>query len=53
MRSLTPERLNTLSFSVGDVANLAALAEARGRQQLYVQQKPEVLDALRQVAAIL
>lgn len=52
MRSLTPERLNKLSFSVGDVANLAALAEARGRQQLYVQQKPEILESLRQVAAV-
>lgn len=52
MHSLTPAFLDGLTFSTDEVAALAALAEARGRQDLYVEQQPEVLESLRQAAII-
>ena len=52
MHSLTPAFLDRLTFSTDEVAALAALAEARGRQDLYVEQQPEVLESLRQAAII-
>lgn len=52
MRSLTPAFLNGLSFSTDEVAALSALAEARGRQDLFIHQRPEVLESLRQAAVI-
>ncbi len=52
MHSLAPDFLARLSFSTEDVAALAALAEARGRQDLYLDQQPEVLESLRQAAVI-
>ena len=52
MHSFTPAHLERLTFSTEEVAALAALAEARGRQQLYIHQQPEVLESLRQAAVI-
>lgn len=52
MHSFDPAYLDRLSFSTEQVAALAALAEARGRQELYIHQRPEVLESLRQAAVI-
>lgn len=52
MQSFTPAYLDRLAFSAEEAAALASLAEARGRQELYVRQQPEVLEALRQAAII-
>ena len=52
MHSLAPETLSRLTFSTEEAAALSALAEARGRQALYIHQQPEVLESLRQAAVI-
>lgn len=52
MRSLTPDYLDGLTFSTDEAAALSALAEARGRQTLYIHQEPEVLESLRQAAIV-
>lgn len=52
MNSLTPAYLDRLSFSAEEAGALSALMEMRGRQELFVNQKPEVLESLRQVAII-
>ena len=52
MHSFSPKYLDRLTFSAEEAAALSALAEARGRQQLYIHQQPEVLESLRQAAVI-
>lgn len=52
MRSLTPQYLASLRYSSDELAAIDALAEARGRQELYIHQQPEVLESLRQAAII-
>jgi Fic family protein len=65
LHSLAPAYLSRLAFSTEDVAALAALAESRGRQELYLRQQPapapgggrgvgenDVLESLRQAAVI-
>lgn len=52
MRSFEAQYWRRLTFSPEEAAALSALAEARGRQQLYIHQQPEVLESLRQAAVI-
>lgn len=52
LHSFSPAYLDRLSFSTEEMAALGALAEARGRQELFVHQRPEVLESLRQTAVI-
>jgi len=52
MHSLSPSSLARLTFSTEEAAALSALAEARGRQALYIHQQPEVLESLRQAAIV-
>ena len=52
MSSLSPEYLKALSFSTQQLASIHRLGEARGRQQLFVQQAPQQLEALRHSAVI-
>ncbi|MBG7620999.1 Fic family protein [Herbaspirillum sp. AP02] len=52
MRSLSPDYLARLRFDTQQLATLRALGEYRGKQQLYVAQSPDVLNDLRQVAAV-
>jgi Fic family protein len=44
--------LERLSFSAEEARTLATLGEARGRQELFVRQQPEILEALRQTAIV-
>ena len=52
MPSLDPSYLSQLKFSDGQLSTLKAIGEYRGKQELYVQQTPEVLKSLRQVALV-
>ncbi len=52
MHSLDPAYLTRLTFSTEEVAVLAALSESRGKQDLFIHQRPEILETLRMVAAI-
>ncbi len=50
--SLDPIYLRKLSFSAEDASTLQRIGECKGRQALFVQQTPEVLESLRQVAIV-
>ncbi len=52
MHSLTPRFLDRLSFTAEDASTLQRLGEAKGRQDLFGRQTPEVLESLRQVAIV-
>lgn len=50
--SLAPGYLRSLSFSAGDASTLQKIGEYKGKQALFTEQTPEVLDSLRQVAIV-
>src|ERR1039457_539090 len=52
MLTLEPSRLADLPIPIGTGCLLGAGMEARGKQDLWIRQKPEVLDALREQAII-
>lgn len=52
MSSLTAAYIDRLSFAASQLATIQRLGEARGRQDLYVEQSPEQLEVLRQTAII-
>ena len=52
MRSLTPKFLDGLRLTSEDAGTLRALGEARGRQTLFEQQKPEILQGLKEMAVV-
>lgn len=52
MVSFTGDRLLTESVPMNIVNLIAEINELKGRQQLYRQQSPEMLEALQKVAAI-
>ena len=52
MYSLSPQFIDSLAFTHDQLATLRALGEFQGRQQLYVRQRPDTLDALRTVSMI-
>ena len=50
--TLDPLRLNQIELPLGTSWLLGACMEARGKQDLWTQQKPEILTALRQQAIV-
>lgn len=52
MTKLTIERLRGMEVPLGTAWLLADCMEARGKQELWVRQKPAVLDALREQAIV-
>jgi hypothetical protein len=50
--TLRPERLRDLSLPISTGWLLADCMEARGKQDLWMRQKPEVIEALHEVAII-
>ena len=52
MLSLDPKKLAEISIPVGTGWLLGACMEARGKQDLWMRQKPEVLDVLHEQAII-
>jgi len=52
MLTLRPDRLRTAAMPVSTGWLLSSCAEAKGRQELWLRQKPEVLKALRERAIV-
>src|SRR5438445_11862658 len=52
MLILDPRKLADLAIPVGTGWLLGSCMEARGKQDLWIRQKPEVLDVLREQAII-
>jgi Fic family protein len=52
MLTLDPRKLANLAIPVGTGWLLGTCMEARGKQDLWIRQKPEVLDVLREQAII-
>lgn len=52
MLTFQPKRLADLAIPVSTAWLLSACMEAKGKQDLWIQRKPEVLDALREQAII-
>src|ERR1700722_3402198 len=52
MLSLDPAKLAKLAIPIGTGWLLGACMEARGKQDLWIRQKPEVLEVLREQAII-
>lgn len=52
MRSFRNGRLSTLNLRTGTVWLLTDIAEAKGRQELYAKQAPQILRALREAAIV-
>ncbi len=52
MPSLSLNTLAHLRYSAEDVPSLRQLGEYRGKQELFVRQRPEVLETLRSAAVI-
>jgi Fic family protein len=52
MLTLTPHRLAKTAIPVGTGWLLGSCMEARGKQDLWIRQKPEVLEVLREQAII-
>ena len=52
MMSFRDERLSKFVIPTGIVWMMEDVAEAKGRQQLYAKQSPQILDALREMALI-
>jgi len=52
MPTLNPDRLHKLSIPLSTSWLLSACAEAKGKQDLWLRQKPEVLEALREQAIV-
>jgi hypothetical protein len=50
--SLDPKKLAAMSIPVGTGWLLSSCMEARGKQDLWIRQKPEVLEVLREQAII-
>jgi len=52
LKSLKPEYLAVLAFSAEQMATLQKLGEHKGKQDLFTEQTPEVLESMKQVALI-
>jgi Fic family protein len=50
--TLNPDRLASMTIPIGTGWLLGACMEARGKQDLWIRQKPEVLQVLREQAVI-
>jgi Fic family protein len=52
MHSLTKRYLDQLAFSAQQATTLKAIGEYRGKQELYTQQTPQILESLKMAAMI-
>ena len=52
MHSLSRDYLEKLRFSASDLKSVQALAEYRGKQELFARQSPQALESLRQIAMV-
>ena len=52
MNTLQPNYLQKMAFTAEDATTIQKIGEYKGKQTLFSQQTPEILDSLRQVAII-
>jgi Fic family protein len=52
MKTLQPNYLKKIAFTAEDASSIQKIGEYKGKQALFSQQTPEILDSLRQVAII-
>ena len=52
MRTVEPYYLQNMTFTSGDASTFQKIGEYKGKQGLFTQQTPEILDSLKQVAII-
>ena len=52
MNTLQPNYLQQIAFTAEDASTIQKIGEYKGKQALFSQQTPEILDSLRQVAII-
>jgi Fic family protein len=52
MKTLQPNYLKKIAFTAEDASTIQKIGEYKGKQALFSQQTPEILDSLRQVAII-
>ena len=52
LKSLNPGYLESIVFSAAQMATLQKLGEHKGKQDLFTEQTPEVLESMKQVALI-
>ena len=52
MKSLSSDYLASLTFAPGDLSTIKEIGGFRGKQELYAEQAPEMLEALRRNAVI-
>ncbi len=52
MNSLQKKYLSKLTFSIEQMSTLIAISECKGKQDLFFQQTPEILNSLKQLAII-
>ena len=52
MNTLQPNYLQKIAFTAEDASTIQKIGEYKGKQALFSQQTPEILDSLRQVAII-
>jgi hypothetical protein len=52
MMTFRDNRLRDFTVSMGTTWLLNQLAEARGKQELFTRQAPQLLDALREMALV-
>jgi Fic family protein len=52
MNTLQPNYLRKIAFTASDASTIQKIGEYKGKQALFSQQTPEILDSLRQVAII-
>jgi Fic family protein len=52
MNTLPPKFLQNIAFTANDASAIQRIGEFKGKQTLFHQQTPEILDSLKQVAII-
>lgn len=52
MNTLQPNYLQKMAFTAADASAIQKIGEFKGKQALFAQQTPEILDSLKQVAVI-
>lgn len=52
MHSLTPDYLNRITLTVEQGSTLSRIGEFKGKQELFAQQRPEILNVLQKTAIV-
>ena len=52
MKTFNPNYLQKITFTAGEASTIQKLGEFKGKQALFAQQTPEILNSMKQVAII-